>query len=231
MFERTGEAFEFGDKLTVVGKKLQIGDTAPDFELDHLDPQSEQMSKVKLSDTAGKVRLLNVINSIDTPVCHVETHRWESSRSNELPDDVVVYTISMDLAYAQARWNKNENVKHQALSSHKSEKFGQDYMNALQNQKMSVFKEKYRKYDLLIMDDIQFFSDSFHNITPCYQLFLHVSFNESALAIKLDGSSFDNSANRRRYEAKPCNKSMQHDENQCAYYNREERRHTYDRPA
>jgi thioredoxin-dependent peroxiredoxin len=127
MFERTSEAFEFGDKLTVVGKKLQIGDTAPDFELDHLDPQSEQMSKVKLSDTAGKVRLLNVINSIDTPVCHVETHRWESSRSNELPDDVVVYTISMDLAYAQARWNKNENVKHQALSSHKSEKFGQDY--------------------------------------------------------------------------------------------------------
>ena len=32
-------------------------------------------------------------------------------------------------------------------------------MNALQNQKMSVFKEKYRKYDVLIVDDIQFFSD------------------------------------------------------------------------
>jgi thioredoxin-dependent peroxiredoxin len=127
MIERSGEAFEFGDKLTVVGKKLQVGDMAPDFELDHLDPQSEQMSKVRLSDTAGKVRLLNVINSIDTPVCHVETHRWESSRSDELPDDVVVYTISMDLAFAQARWNKNENVKHQALSSHKSEAFGQDY--------------------------------------------------------------------------------------------------------
>ncbi len=40
-----------------------------------------------------------------------------------------------------------------------SEKFGQDCMNALQNQKMNVFKEKYRKYDVLIMDDIQFFSD------------------------------------------------------------------------
>lgn len=40
-----------------------------------------------------------------------------------------------------------------------SERFGQDCMNALQNQKMTVFKEKYRKYDLLIMDDIQFFSD------------------------------------------------------------------------
>lgn len=40
-----------------------------------------------------------------------------------------------------------------------SERFGQDCMNALQNQKMSVFKEKYRKYDVLIMDDIQFFSE------------------------------------------------------------------------
>ncbi|MBX4200102.1 chromosomal replication initiator protein DnaA [Candidatus Parcubacteria bacterium] len=40
-----------------------------------------------------------------------------------------------------------------------SEKFGQDCMNALQTQKMSVFKEKYRKYDVLIMDDIQFFSE------------------------------------------------------------------------
>lgn len=40
-----------------------------------------------------------------------------------------------------------------------SERFGQDCMNALQTQKMSVFKDKYRKYDVLIMDDIQFFSE------------------------------------------------------------------------
>ncbi len=40
-----------------------------------------------------------------------------------------------------------------------SEQFGQDCMNALQNQKMSVFKEKYRQYDVLIVDDIQFFSE------------------------------------------------------------------------
>lgn len=40
-----------------------------------------------------------------------------------------------------------------------SEQFGQEYMNALQNQRMNVFKEKYRKYDVLIVDDIQFFAD------------------------------------------------------------------------
>ncbi|MBI1974520.1 MAG: chromosomal replication initiator protein DnaA [Candidatus Zambryskibacteria bacterium] len=40
-----------------------------------------------------------------------------------------------------------------------SEQFGQDCMNALQNQRMHIFKEKYRKYDVLIVDDIQFFSE------------------------------------------------------------------------
>lgn len=40
-----------------------------------------------------------------------------------------------------------------------SEQFGQECMNAIQNNKMTVFKDKYRKYDILIVDDIQFFSE------------------------------------------------------------------------
>lgn len=40
-----------------------------------------------------------------------------------------------------------------------SEQFGQDFMNALSSQKIHIFKEKYRKYDVLIVDDIQFFSE------------------------------------------------------------------------
>ena len=39
-----------------------------------------------------------------------------------------------------------------------SEKFGSEYLEALQNNKAQQFKEKYRKYDVIIMDDIQFFS-------------------------------------------------------------------------
>jgi thioredoxin-dependent peroxiredoxin len=126
MRERLGEVFEFDERLTAVGDKLQVGDTAPDFILDHFDPATGTGQTVKLSDTHGKVRLLNVINSIDTPVCHIETHKWEDFRA-DLPTDVIVYTISMDLGFAQARWAKSENVAHQALSSHKSEAFGQAY--------------------------------------------------------------------------------------------------------
>ena len=124
--ERTGEAFEFDEQLTVVGRKLEPGDTAPEFELDYFDSVNEEMRSVRLSDSAGSVRILNVVNSLDTPVCQVETHRFEDSRPN-LPEDVQIYTISMDLPFAQARWHQNENVSHRSLSSHRSEQFGRDY--------------------------------------------------------------------------------------------------------
>lgn len=125
MEERTGEAFEFEEKLTVIGGKLLPDMTAPSFALDSFDPAAG-MRQIQLSDSAGHVRLLNVINSLDTPVCHVETQRWEKIRA-DLPEDVIVYTVSMDLPFAQARWQTSENVSHIMLSSHRSETFGADY--------------------------------------------------------------------------------------------------------
>jgi thiol peroxidase len=124
MEERTGEAFEFDERLTVVGGKLNPGQAAPDFALDHFDGTA--IRRIRLADTAGRIRLLNVVNSLDTPVCHVETRRWEDLRTG-LPEDVQIYTISMDLPFAQARWMSAEGVAHQGLSSHRSEQFGQDY--------------------------------------------------------------------------------------------------------
>lgn len=79
-----------------------------------------------LADSAGSVRLLNVVNSLDTPVCHAETRRWEQLRG-DLPAGVTVYTVSMDLPFAQARWCGAEGVAHRALSAHKDERFGADY--------------------------------------------------------------------------------------------------------
>jgi thiol peroxidase len=125
MEERTGEAFELEEKLTVIGRKLLPDMTAPLFVLDSFNP-TEGMRQIQLFDSAGQVRLLNIVNSLDTPVCHVETQHWEKLRA-DLPTDVIVYTISMDLPYAQARWQTSENVDHVMLSSHRSEKFGTDY--------------------------------------------------------------------------------------------------------
>jgi thiol peroxidase len=109
MEERTGEAYELDEQLTVVGKRLRPGERAPDFALDSFNGAA--MRTVRLADSAGSVRLLTVINSLDTPVCHVETHRWEGLRA-DLPENVRVYTVSMDLPFAQARWQGAEHVAH-----------------------------------------------------------------------------------------------------------------------
>ncbi|WP_117208947.1 thiol peroxidase [Allorhizocola rhizosphaerae] len=124
MDERTGEAFELGEQLTVIGIKLQAGDAAPDFVLDFLDTDGA-IKPVSLADSHGAQRLLNVINSIDTPVCQVETRSWQQ----RLPVDsgVRVMTISMDLPFALDRWRETEGAGHQLLSAHRSETFGRDY--------------------------------------------------------------------------------------------------------
>jgi thiol peroxidase len=126
LMERVGEAFELDQGLTVIGRRLQVGEAAPDFALDYLDPADSQIRPVRLADSAGKVRLLNVVNSLDTPVCHRETHRWDDLRA-QLRPEVEVYTISMDLPYAQARWQAAEQVAHPTLSAHRAEAFGRDY--------------------------------------------------------------------------------------------------------
>ena len=124
--ERTGEAHELGDQLTVIGRRLQAGESAPPFALDCLDTPDGAVVTVSLADSRGAARLLNVINSIDTPVCHIESKRWESDIAG-LGHGVRVYTISMDLPFALARWRATEAVTHQLLSAHRDEGFGRDY--------------------------------------------------------------------------------------------------------
>jgi thioredoxin-dependent peroxiredoxin len=126
MEERTGEAFELDEQLTVVGRKLQAGDQAPDFRLDGIDPADGSIRPVGLNDSAGTVRLLNVVNSVDTPVCDLETRRWEDL-ARDLPPGAHIYTVSMDLPYAMSRWQQAAGVGHQMLSAHKDERFGADY--------------------------------------------------------------------------------------------------------
>lgn len=124
---RSGEAFEGDIRLTVAGEKLRVGDTAPDFTLDALSSGDPAPREIRLADGGGRVRLLHVVNSLDTPVCHIGTHRFEQMRAAGTLPNVDVYTISMDLPFAQLRWRTGESVLHETLSGHRSEKFGLDY--------------------------------------------------------------------------------------------------------
>jgi thiol peroxidase len=125
--ERRNEAFEGDIKLTVVGGKLKAGDRAPDFALDALAPGEGVPREITLAQGAGRVRLLHVVNSLDTPVCHIGAHRFEKLKVSALPPNVDVFTVSMDLPFAQARWRAAEEVNHEALSGHRSEAFGEAY--------------------------------------------------------------------------------------------------------
>jgi thiol peroxidase len=129
---RSGEAFEGDVRLTVLGERLRVGDAAPDFSLDALGPGEAVPREITLAGGAGRVRLLHVVNSLDTPVCHVGARRFEELRTAELPPNVDVYTVSMDLPFAQARWRAAESVAHEALSSHRNEAFGRAYGVLLQ---------------------------------------------------------------------------------------------------
>jgi len=126
MEERSGEAFEGDEPFTVIGRKLQPGEAAPDFSLDYLDLAEMTIRSACLADSAGMVRLLSAVNSLDMPVCSWQTKRWEEL-SKMLPAGICLYTISMDHPHTQARWQAAEQVMHQALSASRSEQFGQDY--------------------------------------------------------------------------------------------------------
>ena len=126
MEERMGEAFASTEKLTVMGRQLHAGDPAPDFSLDYLDLADKAIRTISLADSAGLVRLLNVVNSLERAVCQRVTRKWEAFCA-ALPPDACIYTVSMDSPQMQARWQDSAGVLHQALSAHRGEHFGYDY--------------------------------------------------------------------------------------------------------
>lgn len=108
-----------GNKLSVLGKSLAVGDKCPDFKLTGAD-----LSDVTLSQFAGKTLVLSVVPSLDTPVCAEQTKRF-NTEATSFSDNVVILTISMDLPFAQSRWCGLEGVKNvRAVSDYKYHTFG-----------------------------------------------------------------------------------------------------------
>ena len=110
-----------GKPLTVVGPELKAGDPAPDFEAVDIS-----MQPVTLAKTGNKVRIFSVVPSLDTPVCDAQTKHFEDTAAKL--DGVDIYTISMDLPFAQKRWCSAFGVDHiKMLSDHKNASFGENY--------------------------------------------------------------------------------------------------------
>ncbi|MEE9120736.1 MAG: thiol peroxidase [Syntrophobacteria bacterium] len=122
MQERDGIVTMKGNPITLMGTELQVGDKAPDFVAIDND-----LNPVSFDSFRGKVCIVSSVPSLDTPVCDMETRRF-NDEAGRLGDNVEILTISMDLPFAQKRWCGAAGVDRvQTLSDHRDAAFGQAY--------------------------------------------------------------------------------------------------------
>lgn len=96
--ERTGIITFKGNPMTLLGPELNVGDPAPGFTV-----VDNALNPVTLGSYTGKIKIISAVPSLDTPVCDMETRRFNRETA-DLPDRVAVLTVSLDLPFAQKRW-------------------------------------------------------------------------------------------------------------------------------
>jgi thiol peroxidase len=105
----------------LIGPELKAGDKAPDF-----DVVDNSLSPVNLKQTGNSVRIMSVVPSLDTPVCDAQTKRFNDELAKL--SGLEVFTVSMDLPFAQKRWCGAFGVDRvKMLSDHKNGSFGTSY--------------------------------------------------------------------------------------------------------
>lgn len=110
-----------GNPFRLDGPELKAGEKAPDFEA-----VDSTLQKINLEKTGNGVRIFSVVPSLDTPVCDAQTKRFEEEAVKM--SDVRIFTISMDLPFAQKRWCGNFGINNvQMISDHRSGSFGEHY--------------------------------------------------------------------------------------------------------
>jgi thioredoxin-dependent peroxiredoxin len=121
--ERFGLIQVGGKDATVVGDDLRVGQTAPEFTA-----QAQDWSVVRgLADTAGKVRIIASVPSLDTDVCDRETRRFNQEAAS-LSKDIAIEVISTDLPYTLKRWCGAAGVDQvKTLSDHMNTELGIKY--------------------------------------------------------------------------------------------------------
>ncbi|MFC1495615.1 thiol peroxidase [Thermodesulfobacteriota bacterium] len=122
MSERTGIITMHGNPLTLLGNEIKTGDEAPDAAL--LD---NNLNPVDISSYRGGICVISSVPSLDTPVCDLETRRF-NQEAESLGEDVTILTVSMDLPFAQKRWCGAAGVDRVVtLSDHRDASFGNSY--------------------------------------------------------------------------------------------------------
>ena len=118
-----------GKPATILGDDVKVGQKAPRFTSQvGVWPGFDMWAEVDpLGETAGKVRILAAVPSLDTPTCDTETKRFNTEAAS-LGDGIVIITLSTDLPPSQRRWCGNAGVdKVVTVSDHMATDFGLKY--------------------------------------------------------------------------------------------------------
>ncbi len=111
-----------GSPLTLIGRPLRTGVSAPGFKVCAINLQEKT-----LKDFQGRVKVINAFPSLDTPVCDLQVKEF-NKRAAGLSEEVIVIGISKDLPFAQARFCSLNDIKNEVvLSDYKSSSFGINY--------------------------------------------------------------------------------------------------------
>ena len=108
-----------GKPLTLLGEKTQEGKTLPTVRLPDLG-----LNMIDLQSFKGKVTILSVVPSLDTPTCDKQTHIL--SEENKGLDKIAnLITVSRDLPFAQKRFAKEARINNITfLSDYRDAEFG-----------------------------------------------------------------------------------------------------------
>ena len=110
-----------GNPVTLSGDLPAVGGKAPDFRLVDKD-----LADKSLADFAGKKKLLNIVPSLDTPVCATSTKKFNEAMAGK--GDAVALIISADLPFAMGRFCDAEGLANVvSLSMMRSHDFARDY--------------------------------------------------------------------------------------------------------
>ena len=119
--ERPGVVTFKGKPLTLIGPEVKVGSSAPDFYV-----LAQDLSAVNLRTFLGKTLLISVVPSLDTPICDLQTRRFNEEAA-KLPSAEIL-TVSMDLPFAQKRWCAAAGIDRvTVVSDHKDAAFGRAY--------------------------------------------------------------------------------------------------------
>ncbi|MFG0253343.1 MAG: thiol peroxidase [Phycisphaerales bacterium JB038] len=122
MSERPNAVTFKGNPMTLLGTEVKVGDQAPAFTV-----VGNDLADIAGDSLRGKVGVLSVAPSLDTPVCATQTRTFNKEAS-ELSQDVTILSVSLDLPFALKRFCGAEGIDSVTTASdYKHHSFGEAF--------------------------------------------------------------------------------------------------------